>query len=81
MIDIILATRGRLRDHTSLVFNSFGSVFALFNRSRKVAIFVGSLVLVDLVFAGIHVAKCPAVEYFEACVFLKRQSELANTQT
>ncbi|KAN0080075.1 hypothetical protein V8E55_009641 [Tylopilus felleus] len=52
MIEIIWATR----------------VYALFNRSRKVGVFLTGLILLDVGLAGTQMVKCPTVEYFETCM-------------
>ncbi|KAH0833975.1 hypothetical protein J3R83DRAFT_11193 [Lanmaoa asiatica] len=62
MIEIILATR----------------VFALFNRSRKVGIFLSGLILMESALSGSNIARCSAAEYFEACILPLPQKQMAN---
>ncbi|KAH0826346.1 hypothetical protein J3R83DRAFT_5301, partial [Lanmaoa asiatica] len=62
IIDVILATR----------------VFALFNRSRKVGVFLSGLILIELAAAGSNIALCSVMEYFEACILLLPRKEMAS---
>jgi len=64
MIEIILATR----------------VFALFNRSRKVGILFGVLILSHLGVSGTSIVQFPEAEYFEACILPYPQKEMVASQ-
>lgn len=69
MIEIIWATRGKFQRSYKASFSTLlGSVYALFNRSRKVGVFLTGLILLDVGLAGTQMVKCPTVEYFETCM-------------
>ncbi|KAG8215200.1 hypothetical protein J3R82DRAFT_8736 [Butyriboletus roseoflavus] len=62
MIEIILAIR----------------IFVLFNRSRRVGVFVGSLMLLELGVAGLNISQCSTMEYVEACIIPRPRKEMAS---
>ncbi|KAG6374063.1 hypothetical protein JVT61DRAFT_4704 [Boletus reticuloceps] len=53
-------------------------VHALFNRNRKICVFLGSLILLESGFAVIHVVKCLPIEYLESCFLIKPHRDLAD---
>ncbi|KAG9311078.1 hypothetical protein JVU11DRAFT_8984 [Chiua virens] len=62
VIDIVLANR----------------VFALFNRSRRVAIFLGILITLETGFAGSAVIGCPVSGYTEICILPHLRLEMVG---
>lgn len=70
IIEIVLATRGELKKLYKAGFSTLRllSVFALFNKSRKVGVFLGIMIISHSAVAVSCIAQFPEPEYFEACI-------------